>query len=126
MHACKAKTFPAAHSSSKCSALTAKNKFCFHLCLFSMCQHSLLFSYCKTLFCRNGQLYQTLRMCVRMYVYTHMHYKHQFFNFCLFIANSPSLSSIYLCLGLQYPYQLLLMEISLHYFSIIKEVTKPT
>lgn len=48
-YACRAKTFPAALSSSKWSALTMKIMFCFHLSLLPMCQNSLLFQLQKVI-----------------------------------------------------------------------------
>lgn len=115
MSACKAKTFPAALSSSKQSALTMKIMFCFHL-WFSPCGSSLCFFNCKKLFCRRRQLYWPLCLCMHMYVYPPPSALG-----LLLIHSQFSLPLLYLCLNLNCPCQLLLMERSLHYFSFIKK-----
>lgn len=63
--------------------------------------------------------------CARTCIHTCNH-NHQFLDSSLFIASAPSPSFIYLCLNLKCPCQLLLMERSLHYFSVIKKAIKLT
>lgn len=71
LSACKAKTFPAALSSSKCSALTMKNMFCFHLWLSPMCQHSLLFQLQKVILQKPPTVLTSALVHVHVRVSTH-------------------------------------------------------
>lgn len=67
--------------------------------------------------------------CACAWTHTCVHtgtHNHLFWDSCLFIANSPFPSFIYLCLHLECPCQLLLMERSPHYFSVIKKAIKLT